>query len=119
MALSSSDAVSFTDSIRAAGIEKHIWERIHHQSVDSIQDSEIISSIAIFLEQIQSNMVDLERNLTSLLEEFDGVLSNSSTLNWDMSQDGKDGSWYHPSLQESPYSIASFNYSLVGNRFLC
>ena len=121
MDLPSSTAVSLTDLIRAAVVEKHPWERIQHQSVGAIQDSEIASSIAPFAEQIQSKMKDLDRNLTSLLEEFDDVFPNYSTavsVDWDANEDEKDELWYHPSLHGSSYPIESFNYSLVGSMFL-
>lgn len=104
--------IPLTDSIRAVVTEKqhgYPWEAVFSSgNDDAIQDAEMIESIQTFARQIQSKVNELERNLTSTLDEFEDVFASSFEVDWNVST--FDGVRWDP-----PLHVAKFNYSSVSS----
>ena len=101
--------------IQAAILAKHAsypWETANDPSLKLfIKDLELADSIAPFATNIQSKVKELELNLTTALNELDGIFEQQSATDWHDYISKYQAEYLHPSLQND-YSIESFNYSM-------
>jgi hypothetical protein len=82
------------------------WQSVERNQLNAFQDLDIIDSIKPFAEQLKSKVNELELNLTTVLDEFNGAFMASSAVEWNVAD------YEFPSLQDA-YPSTLLNYTMV------